>query len=126
HWHALENAKKLRDYYTHIDAMTSRSISTEEVLRYMESVLLGIIWPSDEIQRTLLLGVHDLYSVWASLSDLTEEYLPQGHVEQPFFHSLLSGDKTHMFYCPFINVDEEVFQNWEQQWERRRTETPPG
>jgi len=124
HWQAMEKAKKLRDYYTHIDAMTSRSISTGEVLEFLESVLLGIIWPSSQAQRTLLLGIHDIYDVWASLSDLAQEYLPQGHVEQPGFHALLSGDRTHMFYCPFINVDEELFPNSRQQFEQLKKNIP--
>jgi hypothetical protein len=44
HWQSLEKAKKLRDYYTHIEVTRSRSISAQEVLQFHEAVLLGIIW----------------------------------------------------------------------------------
>lgn len=56
HWQRLVAAKNLRDYYTHLDITEPRAISANEVLEFMESVLLGIIWPSSILQRTLLLG----------------------------------------------------------------------
>jgi len=28
----------------------------------MEDLILGIIWPSAEVKRTLLLGIHDIYT----------------------------------------------------------------
>jgi len=57
HWQRLEKAKELREYYAHLDVKESRSISSLEVLAFMEAVLLGIIWPSSELKRTQLLGV---------------------------------------------------------------------
>ena len=111
HWQALERARKLRDYYTHVDAVSSRSISAKQVLDFTESVLLGIIWPSAQVRRTLLLGVYYLYDIWAKLSELTEAILPEDHVEQPFFHSWPLSESFH-FYCPFENVDRQRFPNW--------------
>jgi hypothetical protein len=61
YWQELEEARNLRDYYTHIDAMNSRALSSDDVLDYMEAVMLGIIWPSAEVKRTLLLRIHDIY-----------------------------------------------------------------
>jgi hypothetical protein len=124
HWQALEGAKDLRDYYTHIDAMNSRSISSDQVLNYMEAVMLGIIWPSAEVQRTILLRIHDLYWTWAQLVDLARDHLPKGHIEQPFFHAWRLDQQTHLFYCPFTSVDEERFPNSDQQMARWRKEKP--
>jgi len=118
HWQALEKAKDLRDYYTHIDAMNSRFISCDEVLEYLEAVMLGIIWPSAEVKRTILLGIHDLYWMWAQLVDLARDHLPNGYIEQPFFHAFNLGQRAHLFYCPFTNVDENKFPNTTQQMER--------
>jgi hypothetical protein len=57
YWQALERAKDLRDYYTHIDAMNSRALSSDDVFDFLETVLLGIIWPSSDVERTLQLGI---------------------------------------------------------------------
>jgi hypothetical protein len=118
HWQALERARELRDYYTHIDALSSRSISAKQVLDFAEAVLLGIIWPSEQVHRTLLLGVHYLYGIWAELAELTESVLPGGHAEEPFFHSKNLSEQF-LFYCPFENVDSKRFPNWKEQ-ERQR------
>ena len=126
HWQELVKAKNLRDYYTHIDAMNSRSISSDEVLDYIEAVLLGMLWPSSAVQRTILLGIHDMYWTCVQLGDLARTYLPKGHIEQPFFHSIKLGDESYMFYCPFTNVDEAKFQNSRQQrddWEKNKPTT---
>lgn len=72
----------------------------------MEAVLLGIIWPSCEIGRTQLLGVHRLYWTWDSLRKLTGE-----HVEQPFLFEWQLGGSRDMFYCPFDAVDTLRFPN---------------
>lgn len=114
HWQVLERARELRDYYTHVDATRSRSISAQEVLDFTESVLLGIIWPSSQVHRTLLLGVHYIYDIWAKLSELTKSVLPEGHTEEPFFHSWPLNESFH-FYCPFENVDPRRFPNWQDR-----------
>jgi hypothetical protein len=119
YWQRLEDAKRLRDYYTHIEAMNSRSVSDKQVMEFMESVLLGIIWPSEISKRTLLLGVHDLYDIWASLSELTALHLPMGHTEEPFFHSWGLDNVPYMFYCPFVAVDTERFPNSKEEREQR-------
>jgi hypothetical protein len=122
HWQALQKAKDLRDYYTHIDAMNSRSISSDEVLEYLESAMLGIIWPSAEVQRTIMLGIHHLYYTWVQLVDLAREHLPNGYCEQPFFHAWHLTGEAYQFYCPFTNVDEEKFSNTKQEmakWNKR-------
>ena len=61
YWQALERTRDLRDYYTHIDATNSRALSSEDVIDYLETVMLGIIWPSAEVERTLQLGIFDSY-----------------------------------------------------------------
>jgi hypothetical protein len=110
YWQRLESAKELRDYYTHIEAMKSRSISDTQVLEFMEAVLLAIIWPSATVKKTLLI-VHHLYDIWAKLADMTAQHLSTGHVEEPFFHSRHLENAPFMFYCPFKDVDTERFPN---------------
>jgi len=114
YWQRLEEARKLRDYYTHLDVNEPRSISVDEVLNFMEVVLLGIIWPSAEMKRTQLLGIYHFYWTWDMLRKLTTPF-----VEQPFFHDwVLNG--PHTIYCPFSGVDTERFPNSDEQRKNRR------
>jgi hypothetical protein len=109
HWQRLEAARELRDYYTHLDVTDPRSVATVQVLDFMEAVLLGIIWPSSEMKRTLLLGVYNLYWTWDSLRKLAKDY-----TEQPFFKDWSFDDGQYMFHCPFDNVDTSRFPNSEE------------
>lgn len=107
----------LRDYYTHLDVHDPRSISAEQVLNFMESVLLGIIWPSAEIKRTQLLGIYRLYWMWDSLRKVTSPF-----IEQPFFKDWpLDGPQT--IYCPFNSVDTQRFPNSQEEQERSKKGT---
>jgi hypothetical protein len=124
YWQALEKAKDLRDYYTHIDAMNSRALSSDDVFDYLETVMLGIIWPSAEVQHTLQLGIFDLYWMWDQLRDLAHTEMPDGHIEQPFFHSWKLDGQPHMFYCPFANVDNAKFPNSDEQMGRPPRQRP--
>ncbi|HBA38312.1 MAG TPA: hypothetical protein DCZ05_00805 [Deltaproteobacteria bacterium] len=117
HWQRLEEARMLRDYYTHLDVHDPRSISADQVLNFMEAVLLGIIWPSAEIKRTQLLGIYRLYWMWDSLRKLASPF-----VEQPFFKDW-PLDGPHTIYCPFEGVDTERFPNSEEEREHPKTET---
>lgn len=111
HWQRLEKAKELRDYYTHLDVTESRSLSSGEVLDFMEAVLLGIVWPSSELQRTLLLRIYGLYSIWDTLREKGEDF-----TEQPFFKDRrFQNEKVLAFYCPFLNVDTSRFPNSEEE-----------
>jgi hypothetical protein len=95
--------------------MNSRALSQNDVMDYLETVMLGIIWPSAEVKRTLLLGVFDMYWVWDQIRELASNHLPDGHVEQPFFHSLPLNGQCHTFYCPFTNVDNQKFPNSDEE-----------
>lgn len=106
HWQRLESARHLRDYYTHLDVTDPRSISTAQVLDFMEAILLGIIWPSCGIRRTQLLGVYNLYWTWDSLRELADEF-----TEQPLFKDWTIGSRRYMFHCPFDGVDTSRFPN---------------
>jgi len=107
HWQRLETAKELRDYYTHLDVKESRSLSSSEVLAFMEAVLLGIIWPSSELKRTQLLRIYSLYWIWDTLREKAEDF-----TEQPFFKDWRFANETVVgFYCPFVNVDTSRFPN---------------
>lgn len=87
-----------------------------EVLRYMEGVLLGIIWPSSELKRTQLLHVHRLYWIWDALRQKADDF-----TEQPFFKDWrFNNEKVLAFYCPFVNVDTSRFPNLEEELSRRK------
>jgi hypothetical protein len=124
YWQALERAKDLRDYYTHIDAMNSRALSSDAVLDYLETVMLGIIWPSAEVKHTLQLGIFFLYWMWDRLQRLARTEMPNGHVEEPVFHSRKLDGQPYMFYCPFTNVDTTKFPNSDEQMGRPPRQRP--
>jgi hypothetical protein len=124
YWQALERARDLRDYYTHIDAMNSRALSSDDVFDFLETVMLGIIWPSSAVRHTLQLGIFDLYWMWDQLRDLANKVLPDGHVEQPFFHDWHLDRQRHMFYCPFENVDNVKFPNSDEEMGRSPRQRP--
>lgn len=119
YWQKLVLAKELRDYYTHVDVTRSRSITDREVLDFLEAVLLGLIWPSSLAQKSVMVGAFDAYNVWASLRDLTEEHLPNGHAEEPLFHSWTWEKEPFQFYCPFVSVDKARFPNTDDERQAR-------
>lgn len=113
-WQNLVAAKELRDYYTHLDITDPRSVSSQEVLQFMEAVMLAIIWPSSILKRTLLIGIYRAYEVWELLSRFCEDYQ-----EQPFF--LDWHLKTqYLFHCNFENVDASRFPSMHEQIARRK------
>jgi hypothetical protein len=65
-----------------------------------------------------MVGAINIYWIWASLVDLTAKYLPDGHEEEPFFHSWNLEKEPFMFYCPFTSTDPDRFPNSDQ--DRRR------
>ncbi|MDP8238580.1 MAG: hypothetical protein P9X24_05790 [Candidatus Hatepunaea meridiana] len=102
-WQNLEKAKQLRDYYTHLDVTEPRVLTSNQILSYLEAILLSIIIPSSHIQRTLLLGVYRLYDIWTILNEHLEEY-----TEQPFlFDCQLNGG--YLFHCNFKSIDQKRF-----------------
>lgn len=117
YWQALKEAQTLRDYYTHIEAPKSRSVSSSEVLDFMEAVLLGIITPSSQLKKTVMLNVFYLYTRWVELSEITADAMPKGHIEEPFFHSRRM-EGGFLLYTPFVAVDTERFHNVDELRER--------
>ncbi|OHE60337.1 MAG: hypothetical protein A2Z47_12680 [Thermodesulfovibrio sp. RBG_19FT_COMBO_42_12] len=108
-WQQLEKAKDIRDYYTHLDVRDPKAISVNEVLNFMEAILLGIIWPSSELQRTLMLCIYYLYDIWAYLNEHKEEYM-----ERPFFMDWHFNER-YMFHCNFENVNTRRFPNTDEE-----------
>jgi hypothetical protein len=98
-WHNLHKAKRLRDYYTHLDMNEPRSITTTEVMAFIEATLLGLIWLSSMLQRTLLIGQYQLYTLWAELRQFAVNYR-----ERPFFLDWYLKEPS-LFHCNFENVD---------------------
>ncbi len=86
--------------------------------------MLGLIWPSSEVKRTLHLGIFDLYWMWRQLRDLANNEMPEGHIEQPFFHGRNLSDEPYLFYCPFTNVDNKKFPNSDEQMGRPPRQRP--
>ena len=105
----------LRDYYNHLDVNDPRSVSSEEVLNFMEWVLLGIIWPSAEMKIIQLIGIYFFYWMWDSLRQLAQS---EPFTEQPFFKDWVL-DGLFSIYCPFKGVDTERFPNSEERMKNR-------
>jgi hypothetical protein len=111
YWQSLENAKELRDYYTHLDvSKPPRPISSVTVFQFLESVMMAVIWPSCALERTIFFQIYRLYDIWDGLLELQEEEF----IEQPFFTGI-NFDKGSLFHCNFENVDTERFPNWEER-----------
>lgn len=87
--------------------------------------MLGIIWPSAEVKRTLLLGIYDIHWIWGQVRELAHIHLRGGHAGAPFFHSWHLDGKRHMFYCPFTNVDNIKFPNTDEEMGRPPRQRPP-
>lgn len=103
HWRGLRQAKQLRDYYAHLDLTEPRCISANDVAVCMEQILLGIIWPSSEIRRTLLVGIYRLYWIWDALVPLVTPF-----TERPLFKDWPLESPT-LIYAPFKGVDSSRF-----------------
>ena len=110
-WQQLERAKDLRDYYTHLDVLEARAVSSDDAVQFIEAVLLGLIYPSAQLKRTLHIGSYRLYWQWSDLADLAEVY-----VEQPFFKDFYLKE-GYMFHCNFENVDSTRFPNSREERE---------
>jgi hypothetical protein len=52
------------------------------------------------------------------LRGLASGHLPDGHIEQPFFHAWRLEGRRHMFYCPFTNVDNQRLPNSDEEMGR--------
>ncbi len=115
YWQELVKAKKLRDYYTHLDVSEPRSLTSKEVLSFMEAILLSIIVPSSKLQRTLMLGVYWLYDFWNTLYEHNIEY-----AEKPFLlnWALKEG---FQFHCNFENIDHKRFPSMRELYEKTPT-----
>lgn len=98
-WQNLQRAKQLRDYYTHLDMSEPRSVTTTQVMNFLEATLLGLIHPSSMLQRSLLIGQYQLYAVWAELREFARPFR-----ERPFFLDWYLKE-AHLFHCNFENVD---------------------
>ncbi len=111
YWRKLEQAKDRRNYYTHLGMDECRAISSEDVIDFMENVMMGIVRPSCELKRTLFPGIYRFYETWARLKDLQENY-----IERPFFKDS-NFDAGYFFHCNFENVDTARFPNMKERRE---------
>lgn len=64
-----------------------------------------------------MLNVFYLYDRCAELIELTAEFLPKGHTEEPFFHSKRM-EGGFLLYAPFVSVDTQRFPSYGEQIER--------
>jgi hypothetical protein len=103
YWQALLKAKDLRDAYTHVDVTARRAITTAEILEFIEGTLLGLIWPSSLLGRTLMLEQYFLYELWDGLRNLAEDFR-----ERPLFLDWYLK-RPSLFHCNFNGVDEDRF-----------------
>ncbi len=102
-WQRLVKAKTLRDSYTHIDVNVPRAITTKDVLEFIEDTLLGLIWPSALLHKTIMLEQYFLYDIWYGLRGLAVDYR-----ERPFFMDWYLKEPS-LFHCNFDGVDEDRF-----------------
>lgn len=109
YWQELKNAKELRDYYTHLDVSEPRAISSEEVLVFMEAILMAIIIPSSKLQRTLMLGVYWIYDILTMLNKYAVSY-----TERPLFMNWHSKEE-YLFHRNFENVDCTRFRSMRER-----------
>ncbi len=109
YWQELIKAKKLRDYYTHLDVSEPRKLTSKEVLSFMEAILLSIIIPSSKLQRTLMLGVYWLYDIWTTLNEYNAPY-----TERPFFLNW-HLKQEYLFHCNFENIDHKRFPSMRER-----------
>lgn len=114
-WQRLVKAKELRDYYTHLNVSVPREVSSDEVLSYIEAILLAIIVPSSNLQRTLMLGVYWIYEIWNTLYEYSVEY-----IERPFFMNWHLNEE-YLFHCNFKNINQERFPSMRERMEREST-----
>ncbi|MDR7225385.1 hypothetical protein [Aminobacter aminovorans] len=102
-WQGLVEAKALRDSYTHVNMKRPRAITTGDVLEFIERTLLGLIWPSASMGRTIMLQQYFLYDIWAGLRELAKEYR-----ERPFFLDWHLKEPS-LFHCNFDGVNEDLY-----------------
>ena len=72
-------------------------------LEFIEGTLLGLIWPSSLLGRTLMLEQYLLYELWDGLRDLAEDFR-----ERPFFLDWHLKEPS-LFHGNFNGVDEDRF-----------------
>jgi hypothetical protein len=118
-WQELQDAQKLRDYYTHLDVSEVRAVSSDDVIRYLEAVLMAIIHPCAQLRKTLLLGVYGMYNLWAVLTGLATTF-----VEKPPLIDMPMDD-GFMFHCNFQNVDATSFPTTQELLRGSRADAQP-
>lgn len=103
-WQRLKQSGELRDHFTHIRTDTPRGITTEEVLTFFEAVVIGLIKPSVDLQRSLALGQYRIYNAIRLLRCQGKSY-----TEQPRLLDWRMSGGPFCFHCNFANVDDERF-----------------
>ena len=114
-WQDLVRAQELRDYYTHLNVNVARSTKSSEVLAFMENILVGLIWPSCLLKKTIYLDVYELYFLWKVLFEASSSC--SDHIEEPFMKSF-PGKSWEMFHCNFKNVDSKRYPNSKEQMDQ--------
>jgi hypothetical protein len=110
YWIGLDRANQLRNYYTHVGMNECKDISSDDVINFLEDVMMAVVQPSCELRRTLFLGIYRLYEIWARLRELQEETF----TEQPFFKDV-PFNEGYLFHCNFENVDAVRFPNMKER-----------
>ena len=108
YWQRGDKARRLRNYLVHVDVRESRGITADEVLNFMEDVLMLFITPSCMIGKSIFLGQFRFHNI---VTDLRELVFP--HTEQPFFGDRKFREKF-LLHCNFNGVDATRFPNTHQ------------
>jgi len=108
YWQRGDAARELRNYFVHPKVREARSITSDQVLNFMEDVLMLFIAPSCDIGKSVFLGQYRYHNMVTGLRELA---LP--HTEQPFFYDWGFREKF-LTHCNFDGVDTTRFPNMRQ------------
>lgn len=109
YWQRGEAARQLRDYFVHPKVREARAITSDQVLDFMENVLMLFIVPSCDIRKSVFLGQYRCHNMVTHLRELV---FP--HTEQPLFYDW-GFKERFLTHCNFSGVDEARFPNMRQR-----------
>jgi hypothetical protein len=114
YWQRGEAARDLRNYFVHPNVRETRNITSDQVLNFMEDVLMLFIVPSCDIKRSVFLGQYRYHNM---VTDLRELAFPC--TEQPLFYDW-QFRREFLTHCNFTGVDTSLFPNLRQKADLQR------
>jgi len=109
YWQRGDAARELRNYFVHPNVRETRSITSDQVLNFMEDVLMLFIVPSCDLRKSVFLGQYQYHNM---VTDLRELAFPC--TEQPVFYDWRFRHEF-LTHCNFDGVDTTRFPNMRQK-----------